>query len=240
MSGDRKGRTWSIANVEDFDGGALHFRLGRDGRRSLPMKSETGDFVEQNVRVAPFTDIVLDLGLEVCAIADKGELGLGPKSMGDVLATVLSKGDVAVRLNATIAASPIKEPRDFLERVRSASAIYRVWVTTNRPNPFDAEEEFVKPTAAVVEAIGAEQAKTTFSGKSIDGSRDVVQEIIKSTAANGGDAGARLLEKGQEKASNVTMSTSLASVKAEDDANVVGRVLAALRETYARIRNRHE
>src|SRR5207237_7772903 len=101
-----------------------------------------------------------------------------------------------------------------------------------------ADELFVKPTANVVEAIRAEQAKTTFSGKNLDGESDALEEIVNSTAANGGNAGARIMEQGQSKAISLTLGTSLASVRIDADAGVARRTLAKARETYDRIRNR--
>lgn len=233
----RAKRAWSIANVEELEAGALHFRLGREGRRSLPVKSESGDFVEEDVRIAPFVDVVLDTPLEICAIADRREVG-SPQGIGRILSDVLNASSVAREQNVTVAASPIKEPRVFLERIHAASAIYALWVTTNRPNPFDADELFVKPTANVVEAIGAQQAKTTFSGTKINGQSDALEELVKSTAANGGNAGARILERDQSKTVSVTLGTSLASLSIEADAGLAQRALAKARDTYDRIRNR--
>jgi hypothetical protein len=231
-------RTWSVANVENVDDDALHFRFGRDGTRSIPVKSESGDFEKEEVSVAPFADVILDVELEVCAIADNWEIGQKPLDRGHLLAAVLSRSELANNMNVSIDASPIKEPRRFLERIEQAIQILNLWVTTKRPNPFDADELFVRPTAKVVEAIGAENARTMFSGGDMTRNREVVKNIVKSTAANGGDAGARLLEKEQPKPINASLTSSLASVKVEADASVVRNVIDSTRDLYDRIRNR--
>ena len=75
----RKGMIWHIGNISTLEEGGLYFRIGRTTKSTLEIY-ENGNFEEQEFETAPYTHMVLDIRLELCAIAKKSKLS--PKTTG--------------------------------------------------------------------------------------------------------------------------------------------------------------
>jgi hypothetical protein len=69
------------------------------------------------------------------------------------------------------------------------------------------DEDFVEPVAQYLESIGADKAKTIFTGKSIATS-DRTKNLISSTAAHGGDAGATIQDGPESRPRPVKLTAS--------------------------------
>jgi hypothetical protein len=235
-----RGSRWRIGNAELLDSEAVWFHFGREGKNALlPQVDGNGDFLEVPYPYAPYTHAVLDTKLQVCAVAHDPALFGSPEAAGRALERILNLSDTTRSLLTRFEVSPIKEPFDFLETLRRAHAVHSLWLLTRRPNPFDMEEDLVKPTSRVLERLNGTEVRTTFSGESLSVNTPEVAEIIKSTAARGGDAGARISDEPHSKPRKIRLTKSLASICVNTGANFKDALLCALSKTrglYQRIR----
>ncbi len=72
----RTGRIWHIGNVRRIDDAGLYFRIGRTSRSTVGIYEE-GNFKDQEFETAPYSHVILDVELEVCALAKKTQLAPG-------------------------------------------------------------------------------------------------------------------------------------------------------------------
>jgi hypothetical protein len=75
----RKGTVWHIGNVTELDKTGLYFRIGRTSTSTIEIY-KNGNFIDEQFETAPYTHLVLDINLEICAIAKKPRLS--PKISG--------------------------------------------------------------------------------------------------------------------------------------------------------------
>jgi hypothetical protein len=234
-----RGSYWRIANVTPFQPEVIYFRLGRERRIDLPQTDETGDFVDFDAQYVPNTHVYLDLSNQICAIARQPKLAQTPAGFAGALGRILSASQTAQVNYITFDAAPIKEPSDFILRIRNAAVVRKLWVVTRRPNPFDAEEDFLKPTSRVLEGIGADKAKTQWEGEGLNVGAPETERIVRGAAATGGDAGATITEGAE--GSRISLRMTGDAVKFALDINLdaprqsMSEVLGRLRRVYERI-----
>lgn len=195
----RQGSIWSVARAQDVDETALHFKFGRHRKMVLPFPVESPsadatDYVEREVDLWPHTDIIVDVQLALCAIGRKPELAEETTTIARALEVVLTTSPTARDSNLEIKASPIDDPQEFLERLRSAFSVKKLWVTIQRPNPFDVEQDFHLPTERVLAEMGGQEARVVWSGKNLNSKNPEVEKIVESVARSGGDYGATIQE----------------------------------------------
>jgi hypothetical protein len=207
---------------------------------SVPQTDAHGNFVDREAPVSSYTHAVLDVRLGVCAVARRSMLTTNPETLGRQLSRVLAASGTAVSKFVDIEAATIKEPAEFLARLRSAYAVHTLWVVNRRPNPFDVEEDFVRPTTRALENLRADTVRTEWRGERLDIDQSGAADIVRSTAATGGDAGARIQEReGALGTVRVSLSDDRArfteAVDPEEFVPGAVRILARLREVYSKI-----
>lgn len=136
--------TWHIGNVTVLDETGLYFRIGRISRSTLGTY-EGGNFVDQEFETAPYTHVVLDTRLQVCAIAQKAKLSPKPTGIAHRLVELLTKRTHERLYSLEFEIHPINDPEDFISYLRKARLVTSFWVTFSRPNDIDVEADFVKP-----------------------------------------------------------------------------------------------
>ncbi|HOU59324.1 MAG TPA: hypothetical protein PLS59_07730 [Kiritimatiellia bacterium] len=226
----RKGSVWRIRNLKKLDND-LYFRLGRTMKRRLPTTDVEGDFTEEDFPHAPNTHVYLAVDIQVCAIAHKTELAPYPESIASALVSVLSGSPKARELCVTFKASPVQDAKPFLERLKGAYQVSRLWVETSRPNPFDFEEDFVKPISRSLELVEGEKVRTEWVGKNLAVSSEEVEEIVRSVTARGGHCGATI--KDQERTRSRRIKVQVGSVKITAD---LSSPISAARDLLSQVR----
>jgi hypothetical protein len=231
---------WRIGNLSPIDTSAFYFCFGRTGQTNLPQTNDAGDFVEQKHAVAPFAHVVVDTTLEVCAIAKSPKLSPHVETVGRALSINLCRSEFVKQALAEIELATIKDPQEFLDKLRSAHSVRRFWVTVRRPNPFDVEADFVRPTSKIVESLGANEAKTEWVGDTLNVEQDQVEEIVKSAAACGGDSGATVRTSETARTSRIGMkwNAGVFSIMYGDEILLRVEALNKLRSVYQKIRGR--
>ncbi|MEW6448742.1 MAG: hypothetical protein AB1426_11790 [Bacillota bacterium] len=232
----RKGITWRIGNVSSLDEGGLYFRIGKISKSTIETYKE-GNFLDQEFETAPYTHAVLDTRLEVCAIARKTKLSGTAAGIAHRFIELLTRSERARFFDVEFEIDEINDPEDFITYLRSAILISRFWVTFSRPNPFDPEEDFIKPLASFLEKSNGEAGKVEIRGK--EGlNPGTLEDVARSTAATGNDAGAWLLEEEGGRRVKKRLSGNPATLSEEDlaDDQQRRRFLQRVRELYYKIR----
>lgn len=238
----QRGGRWHIGNVTAIEAGVLYFRLGRVRRTQLPQTDQRGNFVDTDFDVAPYTHGIVDCERELVALARNSQLSATAEALGRALGRVLSESRTGAAKNVVFEVLPLKNPADFLMRLRSAYTVEKLWLVNLRPNPFDVEKDFIRPTSKIAQELGADTVRTEWRGSSLDVTTPEIEEIVKSTAATGGDAGASLRDAADSAPNRISLTANLGTFSAVvnwgDVASDGTAVLAKLRELYDRIRRR--
>jgi len=184
----RKGKVWQIGNVTQIDEHGIYFRVGRTSKSTLEIYRD-GNFVDQQFDAAPYTHVLLDMQLELCAIARKSRLSPKPKGIAGQLNRVLNQSTKAKEFGARFEIVEINDPHDFLIHIRSAYSITKFWITFSLPNIFDTDD-FIKPMQRLLKETSGESGKTELKGDSLN--PENLEALTRSAASAGNDAGAVL------------------------------------------------
>lgn len=232
----RHGLIWHIGNVTPIDENGLYLRLGRTSSSTLEIYDEDeGGFIDQEFETAPYTHAIVDIDLEVCAIAKKTRLSPTTSGIARQFARLLNESDKAVEFQALFEIDDVKDPEDFIGHLRRAYSISQFWVTFSRPNAFDANEHFVKPFQRMVEASNSEKGKAELKGENLD--LPVLEAVARSAAATGDDAGAWIKPAQHARRVKKQLRGSSVSTSQEDVAEEKQRrtLLDRVRELYRKI-----
>lgn len=235
----RKGVTWRIGNVQLINGTGLYFRIGRTSKSTLEMFKDS-NFVEQEFDTAPYTHVILDINLEVCAIAKKPKLSKTTIGIANQFAKLLKDSKKAQELQASFNIGDIKDPDDFISYLRSSQAITKYWMTFSNPNPWDANTDIVKPLQGWVQNSHAEKGKAEIEGENLDSV--LLEELSRSIAATGDEAGAWLIPEFGNKRVCKRLRGNPAILSSDEftEENHFIRLLNDLRRKYAIIRGSSE
>lgn len=235
-----RGGRWHIGNITAVESDKVfYFRFGRLTRVSLQQTDDRGNFINLDLPHAPYTHGVADVEQELVALARNARLAPTPDALGRAFGRVLSSA--VERRNVVIEAAPLKNPTEFISRLRAAFTVERLWLVNRRPNPFDVERDFVRPTSRVAEELRAQTVRTDWKGPSLDVARPEIEEIIQTTASTGGDAGATLRDTDRSTPTRVSLSSNLGTFSLEVDVTEVREaataVLSCMWDLYAKIRH---
>ena len=237
----REGLIWHVGNVTEIDSVSLYFRLGRTSKSTLEIFDEKlRGFRDQEFETAPYTHVILDLELEVCAIAKKPRLAATARGIAGCLERLLKESPTAADFHASFEIDYIRDPADFITQLADAYSISKFWVTFSRPNAFDAQEDFVKPFQRMVEASNGEKGKAELKGKTLDAQK--LEAVARSAAATGDDAAAWIKRTRTSKKVKKELRGNPVNIPADDVANQQQRrgLLEQIRRAYRKIRGRND
>jgi hypothetical protein len=233
----RRGNVWHVGNVETLDGDGIYFRVGRTSRSSLALYKD-GVFLDTEFETAPYTHVILDIALEVCAIAKKSQLSPTTKGIASRFSRLLNEAGHSGEVRAAFEIDEISDPEDFITYIRQAYSILKFWITVSRPNPFDENEDFVKPFQRFLTEADAYKGKAEVDGANLKA--DILEELTRSAASAGNDAGATLISKTEERKVRKRLRGNTVNVPQEDVSDEQSKrdVLRRTRESYNRIRKK--
>ncbi len=185
----RKGRIWHIGNISNVDDKGIYFRIGRTTTSKIAVY-EDGNFDDEEFETAPYTHVILDVPLEVCAIAKNNKLSSKATGIATKFIRLLNESEHARHVEAVFEISAINDPEDFVSQLHHAFSISRFWVTFSRPNAFDANEDFYKPFTRLLKESDGEKGKTELSGHCLKS--DSLEDIARTAASTGNEAAAWL------------------------------------------------
>lgn len=134
------GSVWHIGNVADLDPNAMYFRLGR-ATISTAERYRDGNFVDEPDEVAPYTHVLIDAKLELCAIARKPRVSPTAKGIANAFARLLNEAPEGSKVQARFEIAALADPEEFIELLATAHSVSKFWVTFSKPNPFDANAD---------------------------------------------------------------------------------------------------
>lgn len=234
-----RGYVWSIANLEEVDPHALYFRLGRESRSVVSVRNNKGDFTDVEFDAAPYTHVILDVPLEVCAIAHRASVGFEPHTAAHQLENILNRSRIAQEYRVRFTASAIPQPEQFLETVKASWAITRFTVYFTTPNPFDVNEEFLRPMEEMTQAVGGLRGSVTISGEQLE--PEPLTEITRSAAATGDEVRVLARPVKGARAKSLSLQKSSTAQLSEANSETSGQrrnLVARLRTKYQEIRGR--
>jgi len=232
---------WHIGNVEVIDETGVYCALGRTTRGRIPVIDQrSGDFVEQEFDSAPYTHVLLDLELEVCAIARKTSLAPTTSAIARHLGRVLMSSPTVGASGVSFDVSEISDPEQFLAELKRAYAISFFKVTLKRPNPFDINADFLGPLSKAIEEADGETGEAAIKGKALD--PVPLEELTRSAASTGDNAAARMYLQNQRRSVYRSLRGDTASISADalDDQDDRHAALDAVRARYKGIRKPKE
>jgi len=232
------GSVWHIGNVSEVDHDSLYFRLGRTTKSTVEMY-KNGNFVDEPFEVAPYTHVIVDAKLEIAAIARKPRLSPTTKGIVNALVRLLNESKEGMRINAKFEIGEISDPEEFVSHLSTAYSVSKFWVSFSKPNPFDANIDFVQPMQKLLRETDGEEGKTEVKGLTLK--PEILQEVARSAAATGDNAGATLQLEQEGKKIKKTLRQNPVIVTQEDITETEDKLtlLERIRKVYRRIRGRN-
>ena len=231
----RRGSIWHVGNVKSIDEAGLYFRVGRTSKATVEVYQD-GNFIDEEFEAAPYTHVILETRLEICAIARKAKLSPRTTGIASQFMRLLNSVRLPGGTIGTFEISEIKDPEDFIVHLHKAEFISKFWTTFSKPNPFDADEDFFKPVQRFLVESNGDKGKAEIEGTRLRPERLV--ELARSAAATGNDAGATLYYPETEQKVRKRLKGNIVELSQEDLADDEQRkgFLQRIREIYSRIR----
>ena len=233
----RRGMVWHVGNVSKIDENGLYFRLGRITRSTREVYHDSR-FEEQEFEEAPYTHVLLDLPLEVCAIARKIKLAAKTSRIARQFVRLLDKSEGNVRFQADFDIKEIYDPTDFLTHLNQAISISKFWVTFSKPNAFDVNEDFIRPMQKLLDESEGEDGKTEIEGENLN--PGTLGELARSAASVGNDAGALLQTQERWPRVRKSLKGNPATFNTDEDVSTDEQkksILSGIRQLYQRLRS---
>lgn len=231
----KRGRLWHIGNVTPIDENAFYFRIGRIVKGTIEVFKE-GKFADQEFEAAPYTHAVIDIPLELCAIARKAKLAPYTRGIANQLERLLAMHIENGHDGPSIDIKEIKDPEDFIAQLKKATVISKFWITIAQPNAFDAQEQFEKPLRKLLQESAGDSGKLEIKGQLLK--EPVLEELARSAASTGRDAGAVLQPHAKSRKVRKKLSANPVNVQETDVESPDKRkhLLERIRTIYHRIR----
>lgn len=186
----RKGIIWHIGNISSIKDDGLYFRVGRTSKSTIAVYQD-GNFADEEFETAPYTHVILDIPLEICAIARNTKLSPKTAGIANQFIRLLNGSAHARHVHANFEIGEVNDPEDFITHLRGAFAISRFWITFSRPNAFDVNEDFYKPMEKLLKESDGKKGKTELAGSNLK--PDSLEDLARTAASTGNDAAAWLI-----------------------------------------------
>jgi hypothetical protein len=232
-----RGMIWHIGNIYEIDGNGLYFRVGRTTKAKREIYQE-GNFIDEEFEEAPYTHVVLDIPTEVCAIAKKPKLSPSPKGIANQLIRLLTGSETAQYCGAIFEIDRLKDPEDLITHLNRAHGISRFSMTFSRPNPFDVEEDIVRPFSKLINEAQGEKGKAQIDGENLK--PQLLEKLARSAAATGNDATARLRLDKEQEPTTIHLRENPVFVRHEDvsESKQKRTLLDKVRRVYRQVRGK--
>jgi len=233
----KEGMKWHVGNISELDDYAFYFRIGRTTTGKIEVYKD-GDFVDEEFETAPYTHVLLDVSLELCAIAKKSRLARTTVGIAKRLVRLFNESSFGKALQARFEVAEINDPKAFIKHLEDAYRISKFWVAFSKPNAWDANEDFHKPMQKLLPETEGETGKTELQG--LDMRSPVLEELARSAASTGNDASASIyMGEGQPRIRK-RLKGNPVTVQQEDVANEEQqrKLLELIRRAYRTIRGR--
>jgi hypothetical protein len=233
----KRGAVWHIGNIITIDSNGLYFRVGRTSKSTIQIYQD-GVFEDHEFETAPYTHVIFDIGLEVCGIAKQTKLSRSAIGIANQFVSLLTTSKTAKEYGAQFEIAPILDPNNLIAYLKRATSINKFWMSFRRPNPFDANIDFVVPMQRLLNESGGEKGKTELAGKNLK--PDNLERLARSAAATGDEATAWIQVDPEGKYVKKHLKGNSVIVKNEDLSGMqqIKMMLQKIREAYKSIRGK--
>ncbi len=227
--------TGHIGDIEVLDNSGFYFRFGRTTKATLEQYHD-GHFEDAEFETTPYTHVLLDVKLEVIAIAKKIRLAQTVVGIANQLSRLLNSSDMLTQLGARIEILQLQDPEDFIKYVSEAYNISRFSMTISPPNPWDANKDFIKPAQQALDQVNGEKGKVEIRGQNLKA--EPLAEFARSAASTGDDASVKLKTSQEAKPITKHLRGRAVTIAEDELGDLVQKrsLLDRLREAYKRIR----
>lgn len=232
----REGYQWHIGNVEKINDDSGYFAIGRTTSSILAKyDEESKNFIEEMYDDSPYTHVLFNTNLGLIAIARKNKLAPTTYGISRKIEKMFELTKIVKDSGVEVDIDIIRDPKDFLSKIRKSYAIKKYTASFGGPNPFDADDYFQKPMSIYLKEANGKKGKTIIEGDDLD--HAVVEKVTVAIAATGNDASARIQQ--QKGKTPVTIHLGLDTVKINIPEQKFEKEEAAekLLETYQGVRN---
>jgi hypothetical protein len=233
----RNGMIWHLGNICEIDENGLYFRVGRTTKAKREIYQD-GNFTDEEFEEAPYTHIILDIPIEVCAIAKKAKLSPSPKGIANQLIKLFAGSEPARHYGAKFEIDWLKNPEDLIAHLKRAYTISRFSMTFSRPNPFDVEEDIIGPFSKFIKEAQAEKGKAQVEGENLK--PQLLEDLTRSAAATGNDAMARLQLDKEQPQTTIHLRENPVFIQQDDvsDDEQKRTLLDKVRQIYRKVRGK--
>lgn len=232
----RKNVVWHIGNIEKMGEHGLYFAFGKTTDSTLSIY-EDGKFRELEYSSAPYTHVILDTALEVCAIAKKPKLSPTTGGIANRLVELLNRSDKAKSFEAVFEINQLQDPQSFIDYLRKAYRVSKFTVKFTRPNHFDVETDFSKPFERYINEVGGDKGKAEITGRELNPEK--LEQVTRSAASSGDAISAQIENKKGEKTTK-HLKNNPVIIKSPNELSTTAereQLLNTLQASYKRVRD---
>ena len=234
----RKGQFWRIGNIQLLEPNAIFFALGKITKSTRQLYDESsGDFIQKSFDEAPHTYVIVDLELQLCAIAHKSKIAPRVINIAKNFEKLLNAAhQEEIDRQIVLTLSEISDPEEFLKLIRNAIRVSTFEISFTPPNPFDVNQQFQKPMEELLSATDAKKGKTAITGDELN--TRILEDLTRSAASAGNSANARIQSDIESKPTLKRLEGNPVTVPVEELATDEEKrdLLAKVREVYSRVR----
>lgn len=232
----RENSTWKIGNI-GVEGNYIYLRIGRIRLDHQSILNQTGDFVDTENEVAPYSHVFINTSTGTCSISRNADLSYYTENISLKLAKILNETLKHENIAAEIELEAIKDPIQFITKIQSAHLVTKFWVTVKRPNPLDVNRDFWQPTSKVLEDLNGNESTTEWNGNALNVNQSGVADIVSTAATTGGNAGATIKKNPNSPLLPITMTSNLTKV-ATSARESIRNIFNEISEAYNLVRSR--
>jgi hypothetical protein len=180
-----KTRVWLLGNVTKLTNDMSYFRFGR--RRSIKKPEwDVDHFVDKEDTDAPYSHIYINFNLEYFSISHNSDVSSSIDAAVRQLRFLFESTNLARDFDLEFEIRPVRNPTEFVDRLRKARLVRRFWFTVARPNIIDVGQ-VTRDLEKLTRDLGGIKTKAQTEGNI--NVEDAV-ELTRVAASNGQEAGA--------------------------------------------------
>jgi hypothetical protein len=232
----RRGMSWYIGNVCELGKHGLYFRIGRIAQASRELYHE-GRFEDVEFETAPYTHVLLDTSLMLCAIAKKTKLGSLTAPVVRQLASHLNESDANSEKRERFNITPVRDPKEFLTNLQGARSIQKFWIVFPKSDEPDIKDEYYKKIQSILTLASGCKCKLELEGSNLK--TDALEKLVRIAASIGTETGAVLQPLKMWQKVYRTLKNNpviyISSLDIREDKTKL-RMLSDIRKTYDQVR----
>lgn len=230
----RQNNIWHIGNIEHITADAGRFAVGRITKAPVEKYDEgTGDFREVVDDSGPYTFVYFDAGFGVLGIGRKSRVANDVDSIASKIERLMQSTTHVTNNQIVVRVDKIRDPENFVQKIRGAYAVKKFKANFTGPNPVDADELFQKPLSYYCQQLNGDQGSVSVAGQLLN--QDAVIAVAKSTAATGNAASAVILEDRGKPPVSISFHGDARKVAVDVDAGK-DATLRAIQTAYHEVR----